>query len=74
MTVEQIKALKDVADAVIEVVRTTQGTFGTPGGHLYAAMMAHGCTIGMYQQIMDGLVKAGKLRKQGECFFVVEGK
>jgi hypothetical protein len=72
MTIEQIKeALKALADAIIEVVRTA-GPLGAPGGHLYAAMMAHGITLQQYEQIMSGLVQAGKLRKQGECYFVVE--
>lgn len=74
LTIEQIKALKAVMDAIIEVVRQTQGSMGAPGGHIYAALMAHGVTLRQYEQIMSGLVRVGKLRKQGECYFVVEGQ
>lgn len=73
LTITQLKALKAVADAIVDVVRQTQGTFGAPGGHLYAALMVHGITLHQYEQIMAGLVTAGKLRKQGDCYFVVEG-
>ena len=68
MTIEQLKALKAVADAIIETVQLS-GPLGAPGGHLYAALMAHGVTLEQYEQIMSGLVGAGKLRKQGECYF-----
>lgn len=73
MTVEQLKALKQIADAIIESVRLA-GSLGAPGGHLYAALMAHGCTLHQYEQIMSGLVKAGMLRKSGECYFVAGGR
>lgn len=68
VTVKQLKALKAVADAIIETVRGA-GPFGAPGGHIYAALMAQGCTLHQYEQIMSGLVRAGKLRKSGECYF-----
>lgn len=68
MTMEQIKALKAVADAIIETVQLA-GPMGAPGGHIYAALMANGCTLHQYEQIMSGLVRAGKLRKSGECYF-----
>lgn len=70
MTLEQIKALKAIADAIIETVALA-GPLGAPGGHLYAALMAHGVTLQQYEQIMAGLVRAGKLSKHGECYKVV---
>jgi hypothetical protein len=69
MTVEQLKALKQIADAIIESVKAA-GPLGAPGGTIYAALMAHGCTLNQYEQIMAGLVRAGKLRKSGECYHV----
>lgn len=71
MTIEQIKALKAVADAIIETVKGA-GPLGAPGGHIYAALMAQGCTLHQYEQIMSGLVRAGKLRKSGDCYFPQE--
>ena len=71
MTVEQLRALKFIADSIIESVKVA-GPLGAPGGHIYAALMGQGCTLHQYEQIMSGLVKAGKLRKSGECYFAVE--
>ena len=70
MTNEQIKALRAVANAIIETV-SLAGPLGAPGGHLYAALMASGCTLNQFEQIMAGLVSAKMLTKRGECYFVV---
>lgn len=67
---EQIEALRRVCDAIIEAVKLA-GDFGAPGGHLYAALMGQGCSLHQFEQLMAGLVKAGKLRKEGECYFAV---
>lgn len=69
MTIEQAKALKALADAIIDTVGAA-GPHGAPGGHLYAAFMAHGITLSQYEQIMSGLVIAGKLTKHGDCYRV----
>ncbi len=71
MTATQIDAIRRVAGIIIEAVSEADPTIGSPGGHIYAALMAHGCTIHQYEQLMSGLVRAGKLRKSGECYFVV---
>lgn len=68
MTSEQIKALKAIADAIVESVREA-GALGIPSGHLYAALMVHGFTLEQYEQIMAGLVAAKMLRKQGQLYF-----
>ena len=68
MTIEQITALRSIARAIIETVQQS-GPLGAPGGHLYAALMAQGCTLNQFEQIMSGLVDAGKLEKRGECYF-----
>jgi hypothetical protein len=69
MTAEQAAALKRVCDVIISSVRES-GPFGAPGGHIYAALMAVGCTIHQYEQIMAGLVRAKMLRKSGDCYHV----
>ena len=68
MTTQQIKALKAVADAIVESV-SAAGPLGAPAGHLYAALMAHGCTLEQFEGIMAGLVSAKMLRKQGQLYF-----
>lgn len=68
----QAKALALVVGAVLEAV-SAAGPTGAPGGVLYAAMMAQGCTLGQFESLMGALVRAGKLRKQGECYFPAGG-
>lgn len=69
MTEQQIQAIRFVASAVVEAVEAA-GSLGAPGGHIYASLMQFGCSLHQYQQIMSGLVRAGKLRKSGELYFI----
>jgi hypothetical protein len=73
MTTEQIQILKQVCDAIVDIVRQS-GPKGTPAGTMYAALMTQGCTMNQFEQIMGGLVRAGQLRKVGQLYFVAEGK
>ena len=63
MTPQQAKALQAVAKAIIESCKTF-----APGGVIYAALMAQGCTLNQFEQIMGQLVGAGMLSKEGECY------
>ena len=69
MTAEQIKMLRRIGRAILETVRES-GQFGAPGGILYAALMEQGCTLDQFEQIMSGMVRAGVLTKEGECYHV----
>jgi hypothetical protein len=60
-------ALRAVADAFLEAVAIA-GEDGAPGGVLYAAAMGR-LTQHQFEQIMAGLVRAGKLRKEGHVYF-----
>ena len=71
MTLEQTKALRNIAVLVTEAVKES-GPLGAPGGHIYAALMTQGCTLHQYEQIMAGLVRAGYLRKDGDCYHATE--
>lgn len=62
-----IKMLRLVADAVTESVNHCPN--GMPGGTLYAALMTHGCSLETFNQIMDGLVSAGRIDKRGQLYF-----
>ena len=70
MNAEQIRALRAIGDTIIEAV-SAAGPVGAPGGHIYAGLMHAGCTLSQYEQIMSGLVRAGLLRRDGECYHVV---
>ncbi len=67
MTHEQITALRQLAAAIIESVKAA-GPLGAPGGVMYAALMAQGCTLNQFESIMGGMVRAGKLTKRGDCY------
>lgn len=66
MTTQQMQALGRVCQAILETIRCSPD--GAPGGHLYAALMAHGCTLIQFESIMAGLVQAGAITKRGECY------
>ncbi len=68
MTQEQIQALRAVAAMFIDAVRAA-GDLGAPAGVMYAAVMGR-LSLHQFEQITSGLVRAGKLRKEGDLFFV----
>lgn len=63
MTPQQVKALQAIAKAIIESCKTF-----APGGVIYAALMAQGCTLNQFEQIMGQLVNAGMLTQDGDCY------
>jgi hypothetical protein len=68
MTKQQIAAIQAIAGIIVDVVKAA-GPLGAPGGTIYAALMAHGCSLDQYTQLMAALVGAGKLRKDGQLYF-----
>lgn len=60
-----------ICEAIIESVAVA-GPLGAPAGTLYAALMAHGCTLDQFNSIMGALVRIGKLRQQGNLYFVAK--
>lgn len=69
LTSQQAQALKAIVEAVMDAVKAG-GSMGAPGGVMYAALMAHGCSLSQFQSLMSAMVGAGKLVKKGECYFV----
>ena len=67
MTQTQIQTLRTIGKAILESVRAA-GVLGAPGGIMYAALMAQGCTLNQFQQIMSGMVNAGVLEQHGDCY------
>jgi hypothetical protein len=68
MTPAQIALLQKVVSAIKEAVKAG-GPLGTPGGTLYAALMAHGCTLSQFETIVGGMVKAQILKRRGDLYF-----
>jgi hypothetical protein len=69
MTTTQINTLKLIIDAILETVKEA-GSNGAPGGVLYAALMAQGCSLNQFQSLMRGIVSGGKLRQDGDLYFI----
>ena len=36
---------------------------------MYAALMTHGCSLSQFNSLIDGLVAAKMVRKDGNCLF-----
>jgi hypothetical protein len=71
-TEQQLQLLRMVATAIIQTVRDA-GPLGAPGGVIFAALSAQGCTLSQYQSLISGLVQAGKLARDGDLYRVAEG-
>ena len=67
MNEQQLKALKQILDAILEAVAACP--MGAPAGPMYASLMSQVCTLNQFESIMGGLVRAGKLRQQGDLYF-----
>jgi hypothetical protein len=55
-------ALQAILDAVREA-----GPIGAPGGVLYAALLGR-ISLPQFERVMGALVKAGKLRREGDLY------
>jgi len=64
------KAIMAIVDAVVGVVRDA-GPNGCPEGPLYAALMAHGCSLDQFQSLIGLIEKAGKIRREGHVLYAV---
>ena len=71
VTKQQLATIRAVSQAVVETVREA-GAHGAPSGVMYAALMAHGCTLSQYQSLMHALVSAGKVVLRHDCYFIAE--
>jgi hypothetical protein len=68
-TTEQIAALRAIADAIVEAIKAA-GPMGAPGGVIYAALMASGCTLTQYESFMGAMVRTGILTRHGDLYRV----
>lgn len=71
LTPTQRRALSDTVDAVECAVRAA-GTHGAPGGVIYSGLMMLGCSYSQYTSLMGAMVRNGRLRRDGELYFVME--
>lgn len=67
---KQREALRLVVAATLDAVKAAMPK-GAPGGIIYAGLMEQGCTLNQYTSLMAALVRTGKLRQDGELYFIV---
>ena len=62
----QAQALRMIVDAVLDTIK--QSPDGAPAGHLYAALMAQGCSLNQFESLMGALTRKGMIRKSGDVY------
>jgi hypothetical protein len=71
LTPQQQQAMQAVVEATLDAVKAA-GPMGCPGGVLYSGLMAFGCSFNQFTSLMGALQRTGKVRKQGELYFIAE--
>jgi hypothetical protein len=71
ITKEALVAFLQLVEVVIDRVKDA-GPQGAPAGPLYATLMSAGMTLQQFEQMMDAIVKSGRLRKSGHLYFYVD--
>jgi hypothetical protein len=61
-----------LTNAIVDSVKEA-GPGGAPGGVIYAALSAQGCSLAQFDCIMGALVHVGKLTKSGDLYRAVGG-
>jgi hypothetical protein len=64
-----VAALRLAMDCIEDAARIA-GPMGAPSGTVYAALIAHGMTLDVYQQIVDVMVNMGKIKVKGHLIFL----
>lgn len=65
-----LAALSKITNAVLGTIREA-GSMGAPGGLLYAALSSHGFSKQQFDQLMEAMVDAGKVRRSGDLYVAV---
>ncbi len=74
MTTEQKKnAVVEIVKSIIDIIKES-GDMGTPCGHIYAALMADGCTLPQYQMLESAIINTGLVEKRFDCLVWKDGK
>lgn len=62
-----------LVDAICETVESAskKSKLGVPEGPMYAAFMAHGCSLNQFQSYVSAAVNSGRIRKSGNLLFAV---
>jgi hypothetical protein len=71
MNAQQKKILLDIIELIREAVREA-GPLGLPEGTMYSILMAQGCTINQFENIIALMVRTGAIHKQVHLLTVPE--
>ena len=69
-TAKPANPLTLILDAIVESIAAA-GTHGAPGGVLYSALMAQGCTLNQFNQLMTLLLAQKRVTQSGSLYFAV---
>ena len=64
MTDKKLDALASMIEAVRQAIATT-GDGGIPSGHLFAMVNGLGCSLEVYNHLINALLETGKITKTG---------
>ncbi len=67
---QQAEAILMILDAIVDSIKAA-GSHGAPGGILYSALMAQGCTLNQFHSLMGILINSGRVTMQGQLYFAV---
>lgn len=68
MTKTNVNVIAQVLSAMLETIQE-MGKDGLPEGPLYAALMGKGCSLNQFNSLVGILVKAGRVRKDGNFLY-----
>lgn len=66
MNADVQRAISLAVECILDAAEEA-GPLGAPSGVIYAALSAHGMRLQPYQQIVDALVRAGKIIVEHDC-------
>ena len=66
---DAIRAIRALSDIIEETARESM-PMGAPSGIIYAALMSHGVSLEVYQQILAAMQAAGRITVAGDLIKV----
>lgn len=63
--------VRRVANAIVETIEK-EGADGAPASSLYLALQQHGASLQTFEMMMNALVAAGRVRREGDCYYPVK--
>ena len=68
----EIKAKARIITEIIKGIADVLKEGPTPAGHLYAVLMPTGITLQMFEEIISGFVKAGKVKDKNNLLYWID--